>query len=47
MYDYMEFLNRLSLVGALWWFIENGDSLETADRAEVFFYLRDRVRAGA
>jgi hypothetical protein len=37
----------LSLAMALWWFIENvsDDTMTQADRNEVFFALRERVRS--
>jgi hypothetical protein len=37
------YLSRLSLIGALWWFIENVNE-DDPIRDEVFFYLRERVR---
>lgn len=40
----LDYLKSQNLVAALWWFIENGDGLETAVRAGAFFYLRERVR---
>lgn len=36
-------LQTLTVCAALWWFIENVPE-DAADRAEVFFYLRERVR---
>ncbi|HRO59385.1 MAG TPA: hypothetical protein PKZ27_02945 [Rhodocyclaceae bacterium] len=41
---YLDFLSTQPLVSALWWFIENADSLEAAERTEIFFALRERVR---
>lgn len=39
----IEYLSKLSLTRALWWYIEN---ISTNDpvATEVFFYLRERVR---
>lgn len=37
------YLETLPLADALWWFIENVDS-EHANRTDIFFYLRGRVR---
>lgn len=37
------YLKTLALAEALWWFIEN-HSEASVGYAEVFFYLRDRVR---
>ncbi len=39
------YLDTLSLVDALWWFIENIDS-DHPDCTEIFFYLRERKRNG-
>jgi hypothetical protein len=36
-------LDDLHLTNALWWFIENVD-VDHADRNELFFYLRERMR---
>ncbi|WP_199028433.1 hypothetical protein [Ralstonia sp. ASV6] len=41
---YLDYVNGLPLQDALWWFIENAsDDLES--RTEIFFALRERVRA--
>lgn len=37
------YLDTLSLPAALFWFIENVSD-DTAERTELFFYLRERVR---
>lgn len=36
-------LDGMFLVRALWWFIENRQNDEVVN-AEIFFYLRERVR---
>jgi hypothetical protein len=41
---YVAYLNTLPLVSALWWFIENVTP-DSSYRTEVFFHLRERVRA--
>lgn len=41
----MTWMSGLTLIDALWWFIENVND-ETPGRTEVFFYLRERVRKG-
>lgn len=42
----LAYLDSLSLVGALWWFIENVD-WEAEDRSELYFHLRERMRTEA
>lgn len=39
-----DFLDNLPTLNALWWFIENVEQ-DDPDRTELFFYLRERVRA--
>lgn len=41
--DIIAYLNSLTLVQALWWFIENIND-EDAQRTELFLYLRERYR---
>lgn len=41
--DYREYVKSLSLVEALWWFIENVND-DTPHRTEIFFSLRERCR---
>lgn len=43
---YIDYLSKLDLVDALWWFIENHEGLEVSECTEVFFYLRERYRNG-
>ncbi len=43
--EIIHYLDMISLTEALWWFIENVTD-KTPSRNEVFFYLRERVRAG-
>ena len=40
----IKYLDKQSLIQALWWFIENMD-FDDPGQTEVFFYLRERVRA--
>jgi hypothetical protein len=39
-----KYLDTLSLVDALWWFIENAPD-SGPERTEMFFYLRERYRS--
>ena len=41
---YVSYLESLSLVEALWWFIENHGMLTGQERDAIFFRLRERVR---
>lgn len=41
--NHKNYLATLPLVAALWWFIENIGE-DHADRNDLFFYLRERVR---
>lgn len=38
-----DYLGTLPMAQALWWFIENVND-DHADRQEIFFYLRERIR---
>lgn len=42
--SYADYVKGLPLQEALWWFIENGHD-ELQGRSEIFFALRERVRA--
>lgn len=42
--SYLDYVNALPLQEALWWFIENGHE-DLPGRSEIFFSLRERVRA--
>lgn len=44
--DVQAFLDKLPLVQALWWFIENTNE-DTPYRTELFFHLRERYRSEA
>lgn len=39
--EIIAYLKTISLVEAMWWFIENTPN-NRGQRAELFFYLRDR-----
>lgn len=41
--EMIEYINTVSLVDALWWFIENVNE-DTPGRTALFFRLRERVR---
>jgi len=41
MTDYRAYVKSLSLMEALWWFIENRDGI---DKTDIFFDLRERYR---
>lgn len=44
---YKDYLAKLNLEDALWWFIENRDGIEDQSTVtEIFFYLRARYRNG-
>ncbi len=47
MSKYSYFLSKLRLEDALWWFIENNESLESNERTAIFFDLRQRMRERA
>lgn len=42
--SYLDYVNALPLQEALWWFIENGNE-DLPGRSEIFFSLRERMRA--
>lgn len=46
MSSHEEYVKGLPLLEALWWFIENSESLPDEENTAIFFNLRERYRQG-